>query len=202
MARHNGSVCRLCRREGGKLFLKGDRCFKEKCAFERRGYPPGSTAGGAARCRATASSCARSRRSSGCTACSNASSATTSRKRRRPRASPARPCCRCSSAGWTTSSTAWASPRRGAMARQLVVPRSHSTVNGRKVDGALGDGQAGQRGHRCARRAARTRQIKICLDTAKGRGVPPWLELDAPVPGNGEAASRRVKTSPCRFRSS
>ncbi len=41
MARHCGSVCRLCRREGLKLFLKGDRCFKEKCAFERRGYAPG-----------------------------------------------------------------------------------------------------------------------------------------------------------------
>jgi len=41
MARCIGSVCRLCRRENQKLFLKGDRCFTEKCAFERRGYPPG-----------------------------------------------------------------------------------------------------------------------------------------------------------------
>ncbi len=41
MARYTGPVCRLCRRERMKLFLKGDRCFKEKCAIERRGYPPG-----------------------------------------------------------------------------------------------------------------------------------------------------------------
>jgi len=41
MARYCGSVCRLCRRENQKLFLKGDRCYTEKCAFERRGYPPG-----------------------------------------------------------------------------------------------------------------------------------------------------------------
>jgi len=41
MARQYGSVCRLCRRENQKLFLKGDRCYSEKCAFERRGYPPG-----------------------------------------------------------------------------------------------------------------------------------------------------------------
>ncbi len=41
MARYTGSVCRLCRRERMKLFLKGDRCFKEKCAIERRAYPPG-----------------------------------------------------------------------------------------------------------------------------------------------------------------
>ena len=41
MARYTGPVCRLCRRERMKLFLKGDRCFKEKCAIERRQYPPG-----------------------------------------------------------------------------------------------------------------------------------------------------------------
>lgn len=41
MSRYTGAVCRLCRRERMKLFLKGDRCFKEKCAIERRAYPPG-----------------------------------------------------------------------------------------------------------------------------------------------------------------
>lgn len=41
MARYNGPVCKLCRREGEKLFLKGDRCFTAKCAFEKRSYPPG-----------------------------------------------------------------------------------------------------------------------------------------------------------------
>jgi len=41
MARYHGSVCRLCRREGMKLMLKGDRCNSPKCALERRNYPPG-----------------------------------------------------------------------------------------------------------------------------------------------------------------
>lgn len=41
MARYCGSVCRICRRENNKLFLKGERCFTDKCSFERRGYPPG-----------------------------------------------------------------------------------------------------------------------------------------------------------------
>jgi small subunit ribosomal protein S4 len=41
LARYHASVCRLCRREGLKLFLKGDRCFKEKCAIEKRNTPPG-----------------------------------------------------------------------------------------------------------------------------------------------------------------
>jgi small subunit ribosomal protein S4 len=41
MARYIDSVCRLCRREGVKLFLKGERCYTDKCAIERRNYPPG-----------------------------------------------------------------------------------------------------------------------------------------------------------------
>ncbi len=41
MARYTDSVCRLCRREGAKLFLKGTRCYTKKCAFERRPTPPG-----------------------------------------------------------------------------------------------------------------------------------------------------------------
>ena len=41
MARYTESVCRLCRREGAKLYLKGSRCYSKKCAFERRPSPPG-----------------------------------------------------------------------------------------------------------------------------------------------------------------
>ncbi len=41
MARYTGAVCKLCRREGQKLFLKGERCYSDKCAFTHRGYAPG-----------------------------------------------------------------------------------------------------------------------------------------------------------------
>lgn len=41
MARYTGAVCKQCRREGKKLFLKGDRCYTNKCGFERRSYAPG-----------------------------------------------------------------------------------------------------------------------------------------------------------------
>jgi small subunit ribosomal protein S4 len=41
VARYRGPACKLCRREGMKLFLKGERCLTEKCAIERRSYPPG-----------------------------------------------------------------------------------------------------------------------------------------------------------------
>ena len=47
MAKYRGPVCKLCRREGEKLFLKGERCFTPKCAFERRGYAPGQHGKGA-----------------------------------------------------------------------------------------------------------------------------------------------------------
>ena len=41
MAKYTGSVCKLCRREGEKLYLKGSRCLTPKCSFEKRAYPPG-----------------------------------------------------------------------------------------------------------------------------------------------------------------
>lgn len=47
MSKYRGPVCRLCRREGEKLFLKGVRCFSPKCSFERRGYAPGQHGKGA-----------------------------------------------------------------------------------------------------------------------------------------------------------
>ena len=49
MARYKDAVCRLCRREGQKLFLKGDRCYTDKCAADRRPYPPGQHGQGRAK---------------------------------------------------------------------------------------------------------------------------------------------------------
>jgi len=49
LARYIESACRLCRRENMKLYLKGDRCYSDKCAFERRGYPPGQHGQGRAK---------------------------------------------------------------------------------------------------------------------------------------------------------
>ncbi|MBI4495948.1 MAG: 30S ribosomal protein S4 [Deltaproteobacteria bacterium] len=49
MARYTESVCRLCRREGLKLYFKGERCFSDKCAIERRNYPPGQQGQGRAK---------------------------------------------------------------------------------------------------------------------------------------------------------
>src|SRR5476649_54710 len=53
MARYTGSVCRQCRREGMKLFLKGTRCYSKKCAIERRPVPPGQHGPGSERKKVT-----------------------------------------------------------------------------------------------------------------------------------------------------
>lgn len=45
MAKYNGPVCKICRREGGKLFLKGDRCYSDKCSYDKREYAPGEHKG-------------------------------------------------------------------------------------------------------------------------------------------------------------
>ena len=71
MARYTDSVCRQCRREGAKLFLKGDRCYSEKCAMTLRHTPPGMHGQG------TAFSFVRSRRSAGPTASWRVSSIST-----------------------------------------------------------------------------------------------------------------------------
>ena len=69
MARYTGAVCRLCRRYGEKLYLKGDRCFGPKCAFTKRPTPPGGAASGAARSPTAACSCVRSSALVCCTVC-------------------------------------------------------------------------------------------------------------------------------------
>ena len=49
MAKYTDAKCRLCRREGGKLFLKGDKCYKTSCPFEKRPVAPGQHGAGAGR---------------------------------------------------------------------------------------------------------------------------------------------------------
>ena len=81
MARYIGPVCRQCRREGMKLYLKGERCHSEKCAIEKRNFIPGQHGKDAQR-RSSATACnsAKSRRCAACTACWNASSAAPSKR--------------------------------------------------------------------------------------------------------------------------
>nr|NIV46284.1 30S ribosomal protein S4 [Gammaproteobacteria bacterium] len=177
MARHTGPVCRLCRREGMKLFLKGDRCFKEKCAFERRGYAPGQHG----RRRTKVQSYGIQLREK--------------QKVKRmygvlerqfrgyfARAAQAK--------GITGTNLLQMLERRldnvvyrlgfassRSMARQLVA-HGHFQIDGRKVTIPSALVKPG-RVVSLRESSRKNEQIKICLDTAKGRGVPSWLELDA-----------------------
>ena len=120
--RYTGPVCRLCRREGMKLFLKGDRCFTDKCAIERRGYAPGQHGTGAAR-KVHGLRPAAAREAEGEAHLRRARAAVPPLLRPAPSAEGRHgrePAPACSSGGSTTSSTASASRPRGPRRRQLV----------------------------------------------------------------------------------
>jgi small subunit ribosomal protein S4 len=177
VARHTEAVCRLCRREGTKLFLKGDRCFKEKCAFERRGYAPGQHGRRRSKVQGYGIQLREKQKV-------KRTYGVLEKQFRNYFAKAAR------SKGITGATLlqlleqrldnvvyrlGFASSR--SMARQLVA-HGHITVNGRKttIPSALvkpGSVVA------LREKSRKNEQVKICLDTAKGRGVPSWLELDA-----------------------
>ena len=178
MARYIGPVCRLCRREAMKLFLKGERCYTEKCAIEKRNFPPGQhgktrkakLAGYGLQLREKQkvkriygvlerqfrNYFAKASQRKGITGANLLQML----ERRMDN---------------VVYRLGFASSR--SMARQLVA-HGHFLVNGKKVDipaslvavGAVVSLSQGSRNNE---------EIKMCLDTAKGRGVPAWLELDA-----------------------
>ena len=176
MARTNGPVCRLCRREGSKLFLKGDRCFKEKCAFERRGYPPGQHGRRRTKVQSYGIQLREKQKV-------KRMYGVLERQFRGYFTKAAR------TKGITGSNLLQMLERRidnvvyrlgfassRAMARQLVA-HGHFRVDGRKLTVASALVRPGSV-ISLHEKSRKNDQIKICLDTAKGRGVPAWLELD------------------------
>lgn len=190
MARYTGAVCRLCRREGVKLFLKGERCYTDKCAIERRNYPPGEH--GQARPKFSEYSVQlrekqKLRRTYGVLegqfrryfALADRARGVTGEtllqylERRLDNVAYRM--------GFATSR---------AEARQLV-RHGHFEVNGRKVDIPSylvrpGDVVA------VRERSRKIARIQEALELAQRRGVPEWLEVTA------EAFAGRVKALPAR----
>lgn len=177
MARYHEPVCRLCRREGMKLFLKGERCFKEKCAVERRSYAPGQHGKRRNKLQPYGLQLREKqkvRRVYG----------VLEKQFRRYFAEAAR------QKGVTGDnllrllelrldnvvySLGFASSR--AQARQLV-RHGHVLVDGRRVDVPSFQVRPGM--EVALKEAMRSNVFVVdALDTAQGRGVPPWLELDA-----------------------
>ncbi|HEX6853546.1 MAG TPA: 30S ribosomal protein S4 [Candidatus Polarisedimenticolaceae bacterium] len=173
----NGAVCRLCRREGMKLFLKGDRCFKEKCAFERRGYAPGQHGRRRSKVQGYGIQLREKQKVKRMYGVLERQFRNYFQKAARRK-------------GITGANLLQMLERRmdnvvyrlgfassRAMARQLVA-HGHFQVNGGNVNvpSALVDAGDVIVLHESSRK---NEAIKMCLDTAKGRGVPSWLELDA-----------------------
>ena len=160
-----------------KLFLKGDRCFKEKCAFERRGYAPGQHGRRRSKIQGYGIQLREKQKVK----------RTYGVLERQFRTYFKRAAATKGITGTNLLQTlerrldnvvyrlGFASSR--AMARQLVA-HGHFQINGRKVD--IPSAQVKPGAVVSLREKSRKNEdIKICLDTAAGRGVPPWLELEA-----------------------
>ncbi len=190
MARYTGAVCRHCRREGLKLFLKGERCYTDKCAIERRNYPPGEH--GQARPKFSEYSIQlrekqKLRRIYG----------VLERQFRRYFAMADR------GRGVTGETLLQLLERRldnivyrlgfatsRAEARQLV-RHGHFRVNGRKVDVPSYLVRPGDT-ITVRERSRQVARIREALELAQRRGVPEWLEVSA------EAFAGSVKALPAR----
>jgi small subunit ribosomal protein S4 len=160
-----------------KLFLKGDRCFKEKCAFERRGYAPGQHGRRRSKIQSYGIQLREKQKVKRIYGMLESQFRTYFAKASRTK-------------GITGTNLLQMLERRldnvvyrlgfassRSMARQLVA-HGHFIVDGRKV--SVPSAQVKPGSVVSLRESSRkNEQIKICLDTAKGRGVPAWLELDA-----------------------
>lgn len=176
MAKYRGPVCRLCRREGEKLFLKGSRCMTEKCAIERRSYPPGQH--GQARPRISDYSTQlrekqklrriyglQERQFRGMFERAERKTGVTGEALLRLLE------CRLDNVAYRLG---FGASRKEA--RQLV-SHGHLTVNGRKNNIPGSHVRAGDVVE--VRERSRTMvTIQTALESVEGRGIPDWLELD------------------------
>ncbi|MDH7499806.1 MAG: 30S ribosomal protein S4 [candidate division NC10 bacterium] len=177
MARYVESVCKICRREGSKLFLKGDRCFSSKCAVEKRAYAPGEH--GQRRIKATDYSVQlrekqKMRRSYGIL---EKQFRNYFRKAERLRGTPGDNLIRLIERRLDNVVYRFGFASSRAEARQLV-SHGHFTVNGRRVNIPSlllrsGDVVAVKESSR------ELLAIQGALESAKRRTLPSWLELDA-----------------------
>ena len=192
MARYAGPVCRLCRREGMKLFLKGERCYAEKCAIEKRNVPPGQ----------------QGRRRRPNKVMGYGSQLREKQKVKRTYGVLEKQFRRYFSAaerqrGITGETLLQLLERRldnvvyrlglatsRPQARQLV-RHGHVQVNGRRADIPSLSLKAGD-AVSVQQRSAKKPAILYAMEEVKGRGIPDWLEFD------GSTMTGRVATLPTR----
>lgn len=176
MAKYRGPVCRLCRREGEKLFLKGTRCMTEKCAIERRSYPPGQHGQGRQRISEYSAQLREKqklRRIYGLQ--ERQFRGVFGRAERRTGITGDHLLklleCRLDNVVYRLG---FAASRKEA--RQLV-NHGHLLVNGRKTDVPSYTVKAGDI-IEVRQRSRELVPVLAALDAVEGRGIPAWLELD------------------------
>jgi small subunit ribosomal protein S4 len=177
VARIRGTVCRLCRREGMKLFLKGNRCFTEKCAVEKRNFPPGQHGKRRVKLQGYGVQLREKQKVKRVYGVLENQFRLTFQEASRRK-------------GVTGEMLLQALERRldnvvyrlgfaasRAQARQ-VVAHGHVTVDGRKVDIPSYEVKAGQV-IGLKDKMSKNVQVQAAVQLARGRGVAPWLSSDA-----------------------
>jgi len=176
VAKYRGPVCRLCRREGVKLFLKGTRCMTEKCAIERRSYPPGQHGQGRQRVSEYSAQLREKQKLKRIYGLQESQFRNVFGKAERRKGITGEHLlklleCRLDNVVYRLG---FATSRK--QARQLV-GHGHITLNGRKTDVPAYIVKAGD----VIEIRERSRQIPAvlaALEAVDGRGMPAWLSLD------------------------
>jgi small subunit ribosomal protein S4 len=190
VARIRGAVCRLCRREGMKLFLKGDRCYKDKCAIERRGYAPGQHGRRRTKVTGYGTQLREKQKVKRMYGVLETQFRNYFKKAARTRGITGETLLQFLEQRLDNVVHRIGFAASRPQARQLVA-NGHIRVNGRKVD--IPSFLVKQGDEISVREKSRKNEfIRLSIETAKGRGVPAWLELQA------EAFKGRVLNLPTR----
>lgn len=177
MARIRGAVCRLCRREGMKLFLKGDRCYKDKCAIERRGYAPGQHGRRRSKVTGYGTQLREKQKVKRMYGVLEKQFRNYFKKAARTRGITGETLLQFLEQRLDNVVHRIGFAASRPQARQLVA-NGHIRVNGRKVD--IPSCLVKQGDEISIREKSRKNEfIRLSIETAKGRGVPAWLELQA-----------------------
>ena len=177
MARYTGPSCRLCRRENLKLFLKGERCYTDKCAFERRQYPPGQHGQGRIKFSSYGEQLREKQKVKRVYGLLEKQFRLTFNRAARKRGVTGDNLIAILESRFDNMvyRLGFAASRNDA--RQLI-RHGHFTVNGIKVNipsAMLKPGDVVQP----REKSTKIEKIKESVETAKQRGVPAWLEIDA-----------------------
>ena len=176
VARYTDPVCRLCRREGMKLFLKGDRCFKDKCAIERRNYAPGQHGRRRSKVLGYGVQLREKQKVKRIYGLLERQFRTYFQRAERKTGITGENLLRQLELRLdnVAYSLGFASSR--AQARQLV-RHGHIEVNGRKINVPSYQARKGDV-VQVRERSRKNDQIRQAVETAAGRGVPSWLQLN------------------------